>query len=164
MNVNKKSSENGIPEERVLFTLRGSVKKRLVTAAVFGLFLLMTLAGALILKSVNATVMGAGALILSFWPLADAFDRIAVSNLRIRYSKFSKFTAKTEDVPLDRLALCSETSDGKKIEMLFLTDDSKTPQSVRCLIFDKADENALLLTRLPCPKQEDLKHILESIK
>ena len=93
MNVNKKSSENGIPEERVLFTLRGSVKKRLVTAAVFGLFLLMTLAGALILKSVNVTVMGAGALILSFWPLADAFDRIAVSNLRIRYSKFSKFTA-----------------------------------------------------------------------
>lgn len=154
-------SDNGISGERLLFTIRGSKKRRIVTAAVFGLFILITLTGAFILKSASATVMGLGAMIMSFWPLTDAYDGIEVTNLRIRYSDFSKFTAKTEDVPLDRLALCSENSDGSKIELLFLIDDSKTPQSVRCLIFHKTDENAILLTQLPCAKQEDLKQILD---
>jgi hypothetical protein len=162
MILNRNRSKNDMPGERLLFTIRGSVKRRILTAAVFGFFTLITLTGAFVLKSVTVTVLGVGAMIMSFWPLTDAYNGIEVTNLRIRYSEFSKFTAKTEDVPLDRLALCSETSDGSKIELLFLIDDSKTPQSIRCLKFDKADENAILLTQLPCAKQEDLKQILET--
>ena len=107
-------------------------------------------------------MLGIGAMILSFWPLTDAYIPVEVTNLRIKYSEFSKRTAKTEDVPLDSLASCSETKDKRNIELLFVIDDSKTVQSIRCLTFSKADENAMLLTQLPCPRQEDLKQILES--
>jgi hypothetical protein len=87
---------------------------------------------------------------------------LEVTNLRIKYSEFSKRTAKTEDVPLDTLASCSETRDQPRIELLFVIGDTEAVQSIRCLTFSKADENAMLLTQLPCPRQEDLKQILES--
>ena len=97
---------------------------------------------------------------MSFWPLTDAYDRIEVTNMRIKYSDFRKMSAKTEDIPLDSLASCTEVMDTAKIELLFVIDDAKTLQSVRCLRFDKADENAVLLTQLPCPKHDELKQIL----
>lgn len=107
-------------------------------------------------------MLGIGAMILSFWPLTDAYIPVEVTNLRIKYSEFSKKTAKTEDVALGTLAACSETKDKRNIELLFVIDDSEAVQSIRSLTFSKADENAMLLTQLPCPRQEDLQRILES--
>ena len=163
MILNRNRSGDVMPGEKLLFAIRGSVKKRLVTAAIFGFFLLVTLSGVFVFKSITLSIFGIGALILSFWPLTDMYDRIEVTNYQLKCSNFSKMTAKTEDAPLDRLALCSETADKSKVELLFVIDDSKTIQSIRCLRFDKADENVLKLTQLPCPKQEDLKQILESV-
>lgn len=80
--------------------------------------------------------------------------------MRIKYSDFRKMTAKTEDIPLDSLASCTEVMDKSKIELLFVVDDKKTFQSVRYLQFDKTDENAVLLTHLPCPRREELREIL----
>lgn len=150
-----------LPGEQLLFTIRGSVKKRIVTAAIFAFFIFVSLGGIFVLKSINLLIMGVGAMIMSFWPLTDAYDRIEVTNLRIKYSEFSKKTAKTEDIPLDRLASCSEVTDKSKIELLFLIDDTKTLQSIRSLQFNKTDENVMMLTQLPCPRQEDLRQILE---
>ena len=159
MTAQKNNSRDCFQGEQVLFSIRGSVKKRTVTAAIFILFILVSLAGAFVLKSIYISLLGVSALILSFWPLTDAYVRIEVTDKRIKYSKFSKITAKTEDVPLNRLASCAESKDKSKIVLLYLSDDSKTPQSVRCLQFNMADENATLLTQLPCPKQEDLEQI-----
>ena len=150
-----------LPGEQLLFTIRGSVKKRIVTAAIFAFFIFVSLGGIFVLKSINLLIMGVGAMIMSFWPLTDAYDRIEVTNLRIKYSEFSKKTAKTEDIPLDRLASCSEVTGKSKIELLFLIDDTKSLQSIRSLQFNKTDENVMMLTQLPCPRQEDLKQILE---
>ena len=144
----------------MLFAIRGSSKKRIITAAIFTLFILVTLFGAFVLKSIYTSIMGVSALILAFWPLTDAFDRIVVTNIRIKYSNFSKMTARTEDIPLDRLASCTEEVDSSKIKLLFLIDDSKELHSIRYLLFDKADENAVMLKQLPCPKQDDLRQIL----
>ena len=155
-----KSKEGYFPEEQVQFAIRGSVKKRIVTAAVFALFILVSLAGIFVLKSIWITVLGLGALAMSVWPFTDAYERIEVTNMRIKRSKFSKMTAKTEDLPLDRLASCTEVPGESEIELLFVIDDENTFQSVRCLRFDKADENAMRLTQLPCPKREELKRIL----
>lgn len=98
---------------------------------------------------------------MAFWPLSDAYGRIEVTNFRIRYSNFAKITAKAEDVPLGKLALCRELVNAPKIELLFLVDDSKTLQSIRHIVFNKTDKNAMLLMQLPCPKQKDLEYILE---
>lgn len=160
MNIKRPIKEDYFQGEQVLFAIRGSVKKRIVTAAIFTLFILVSLAGIFILKNIWITVVGAGALLMSFWPLTDAYDRIEVTNMRIKYSDFSKMTAKTEDIPLDSLASCREVMDKAKIELLFVIDDAKSFQSVRCLRFDKADENAVLLTQLPCPRREELREIL----
>ncbi len=155
-------SKDALPGEHLLFTIRGSRKKRFITAAIFSFFLLLSLAGAFVFKSISISILGIGALDLSFWPLTDAYGRIEVTNLRIKYSDFSKKTAKTEDIPLDSLASCSEVMNESKIELLFLIDNSKTVSSIRRLQFSKTDENAVLLTQLPCPRQGDLKQILES--
>ena len=162
MTLHATRSVDTLPGEQLLFAIRGSVKKRTVTAAVFAFFILVTLWGIFILRSGTVSMLGIGAMILSFWPLTDAYVPVEVTNLRIKYSEFSKMTAKTEDLPLDTLASFSETKDKRNIELLFVIDDSKTVQSIRCLTFSKADENAMLLTQLPCPRQEDLKQILES--
>ena len=162
MTLHTTRSVDTLPGEHLLFAIRGSMKKRIITAAVFAFFILVTLVGIFVLRSITVSMLGIGAMILSFWPLTDAYVPVEVTNLRIKYSEFSKRTAKTEDVPLGTLALCSETRDQSHIELLFLIDDSKTEQSIRCLTFNKADENAMLLTQLPCPRQEDLKEILES--
>ena len=162
MPAQNSNSNDYYPGEQVLFTIRGNAKKRVITAAVFVLFVVVTILGLFVLKRVFTTVLGFGALLLSFWPLADAYERIEVTNMRIKRSGFSKKTAKTTDVPLDRLAACRETKDGTGIELLFLADDSKTLQSVMCLRFRKAEENALRLLELPCPKQEDLEQILDA--
>ena len=162
MTLHTTRSVDTLPGEQLLFAIRGSVKKRIVTAAVFAFFILVTFWGIFVLRSITVSMLGIGAMILSFWPLTDAYIPVEVTNLRIKYSEFSKRTAKTEDVPLDSLASCSETKDKRNIELLFVIDDSKTVQSIRCLTFSKADENAMLLTQLPCPRQEDLKQILES--
>ena len=162
MTLHTTRSVDTLPGEQLLFAIRGSVKKRIVTAAVFAFFILVTFWGIFVLRSITVSMLGIGAMILSFWPLTDAYVPVEVTNLRIKYSEFSKRTAKTEDVPLDSLASCSETKDKRNIELLFVIDDSKTVQSIRCLTFSKADENAMLLTQLPCPRQEDLKRILES--
>ena len=162
MTLHTTRSVDTLPGEQLLFAIRGSVKKRIVTAAVFAFFILVTFWGIFVLRSITVSMLGIGAMILSFWPLTDAYVPVEVTNLRIKYSEFSKRTAKTEDVPLDSLASCSETKDKRNIELLFVIDDSKTVQSIRCLTFSKADENAMLLTQLPCPRQEDLKQILES--
>ncbi len=127
---------------------------------IFVFFILVTLAGIFMLKSVYISVMGFGAMILAFWPFADAFDRIEVTDKRIKYSAFSKMTAKSEDIPLDALASCTEIMDGSVIELLFVIGDSRTLQSIRRLQFSSADENAILLTQLPCPKYEELRQIL----
>lgn len=148
--------------EQLQFIIRGSKKKRTVTAAIFTLFILVSLVGICVLKNIYISVMGAGALILSFWPLTDAYEYIEVTNMRIKRSKFSKITAKTKDIPLDRLATCTEAEDGSKIRLLFLIDDKKAFSSIGCLQFDKADENAMLLAQLPCPKQEELRQIINS--
>lgn len=148
--------------EQLQFIIRGSKKKRTVTAAIFTLFILVSLVGIFVLKNIYISVMGAGALILSFWPLTDAYEYIEVTNMRIKRSKFSKITAKTKDIPLDRLAACTEAEDGSKIRLLFLIDDKNTFSSIGCLQFDKADENAMLLAQLPCPKQEELRQIINS--
>ena len=160
MNIKRPIKDDYFPGEQVLFAIRGSVKKRKVTAAIFALFILVSLAGIFILKDIWIAVGGAGALLMSFWPLTDAYGRIEVTNMRIKYSDFSKMTAKTEDIPLDSLASCREVMDKAKIELLFVIDDAKSFQSVRCLRFDKADENAVLLTQLPCPRREELREIL----
>ena len=160
MNTKRPIKDDYFPGEQVLFAIRGSVKKRIVTAAIFALFILVSLAGIFILKHIWITVVGAGALLMSFWPLTDAYGRIEVTNMRIKYSDFSKMTAKTEDIPLDKLASCTEMMDKSKIGLLFVVDDKKTFQSVRCLQFDKSDENVMLLTHLPCPRQEELREIL----
>ena len=160
MNTKRPIKDDYFPGEQVLFAIRGSVKKRIVTAAIFALFILVSLAGIFIFKNIWITVGGAGALLMSFWPLTDAYGRIEVTNMRIKYSDFSKMTAKTEDIPLDSLASCREVMDKAKIELLFVIDDAKSFQSVRCLRFDKADENAVLLTQLPCPRREELREIL----
>ena len=162
MTLHTTRSVDTLPGEQLLFAIRGSVKKRIVTAAVFAFFILVTFWGIFVLRSITVSMLGIGAMILSFWPLTDAHIPVEVTNLRIKYSEFSKRTAKTEDVPLGTLALCSETRDQSHIELLFVIGDSKTEQSIRCLTFNKADENAMLLTQLPCPRQEDLKQILES--
>ena len=162
MTLHTTRSVDTLPGEHLLFAIRGSLKKRIITAAVFAFFILVTFWGIFVLRSITVSMLGIGAMILSFWPLTDAYIPVEVTNLRIKYSEFSKRTAKTEDVPLDTLALCSETKDKRNIELLFVIDDSKTVQSIRCLTFSKADENAMLLTQLPCPRQEDLKQILES--
>ena len=60
----------------------------------------------------------------------ELLENIEVTNLRMKRSKFSKMTAKTEDVPLDRLAACTEVEDGSKIRLLFLTDDEKAFSSI----------------------------------
>ena len=148
--------------EQLQFIIRGSKKKRTVTAAIFTLFILVSLVGIFVLKNIYISVMGAGALILSFWPLTDAYEYIEVTNMRIKRSKFSKITAKTKDIPLDRLAACTEAEDGSKIRLLFVIDDKNTFSSIGCLQFDKADENAMLLAQLPCPKQEELRQIINS--
>ena len=160
MNTKRPIKDDYFPGEQVLFAIRGSVKKRIVTAAIFALFILVSLAGIFILKNIWITVVGAGALLMSFWPLTDAYGRIEVTNMRIKYSDFSKMTAKSEDIPLNMLASCTEIMDKSKIELLFVIDDAKSFQSVRCLRFDKADENAVLLTQLPCPRREELREIL----
>ena len=162
MTLHTTRSVDTLPGEQLLFAIRGSVKKRIVTAAVFAFFILVTFWGIFVLRSITVSMLGIGAMILSFWPLTDAYVPVEVTNLRIKYSEFSKRTAKNEDVPLGTLALCSETRDQSHIELLFVIGDSKTEQSIRCLTFNKADENAMLLTQLPCPRQEDLKQILES--
>ena len=162
MTLHTTRSVDTLPGEHLLFAIRGSMKKRIITAAVFAFFILVTLVGIFVLRSITVSILGIGAMILSFWPLTDAYIPVEVTNLRIKYSEFSKRTAKTEDVPLDTLASCSGTKDKRNIELLFVIDDSKTVQSIRCLTFSKADENAMLLTQLPCPRQEDLKQILES--
>ena len=100
--------------------------------------------------------MGISASLMSFWPFTDAYERIEVTNLRIKRSEFSKKTAKTMDIPLDSLAFCTETEDGSKIELLFLLDDPAALQSVQILMFDRSDENATLLMQLPCPKRKEL--------
>lgn len=160
MNAKDLIKEGYFPEEQVLFAIRGSVKKRIVTAAVFALFVLLGLAGVFVFKNIWVSIMGAGALLIAFWPLTDAYGRIEVTNMRIKFSEFSKKTAKAEDLPLDRLASCTEVPGKSEIELLFVVDDENTFQSVRCLWFDKADENAMRLTQLPCPKREELKRIL----
>ena len=162
MTLHTTRSVDTLPGEHLLFAIRGSLKKRIITAAVFAFFILVTFWGIFVLRSITVSMLGIGAMILSFWPLTDAYIPVEVTNLRIKYSEFSKRTAKTEDVPLDTLASCSGTKDKRNIELLFVIDDSKTVQSIRCLTFSKADENAMLLTQLPCPRQEDLKEILES--
>ena len=162
MTLHTTRSVDTLPGEQLLFAIRGSVKKRIVTAAVFAFFILVTFWGIFVLRSITVSMLGIGAMILSFWPLTDAYVPVEVTNLRIKYSEFSKRTAKTEDIPLGTLASCSGTKDKRNIELLFVIDDSKTVQSIRCLTFSKADENAMLLTQLPCPRQEDLKQILES--
>ena len=162
MNIKRPIKDDYFPGEQVLFAIRGSVKKRKVTAAIFALFILVSLAGLFILKNIWITVGGAGALLMSFWPLTDAYEYIEVTNMRIKRSKFSKITAKTKDIPLDRLAACTEAEDGSKIRLLFLIDDKNTFSSIGCLQFDKADENAMLLAQLPCPKQEELRQIINS--
>ena len=162
MTLHTTRSVDTLPGEHLLFAIRGSLKKRIITAAVFAFFILVTFWGIFVLRSITVSMLGIGAMILSFWPLTDAYVPVEVTNLRIKYSEFSKRTAKNEDVPLGTLALCSETRDQSHIELLFVIGDSKTEQSIRCLTFNKADENAMLLTQLPCPRQEDLKQILES--
>ena len=154
------NSNDYYPGEQLLFTIRQRAKKRMITAAIFSLFVLVTLAGILVVKNLFMSVIGAAALIMAFWPLADAYERMEVTNMRIKRSEFSKKTSKTTDIPLDRLAACRETSDGSEIELLFFIGDSITWQSLRCLRFNKADENAMLLTQLPCPMQEDLERVL----
>ena len=162
MTLHTTRSVDTLPGEQLLFAIRGSVKKRIVTAAVFAFFILVTFWGIFVLRSITVSMLGIGAMILSFWPLTDAYIPVEVTNLRIKYSEFSKRTAKTEDVPLDTLASCSGTKDKRNIELLFVIGDSEAVQSIRCLTFSKADENVMLLTQLPCPRQEDLKQILES--
>ena len=162
MTFNTIRSPYDLPEEHLLFAIRGSVKKRIITAAVFAFSILVTLGGIFVLRSITVSILGIGAMDLSFWPLTDAYVPVEVTNLRIKYSEFSKKTAKTEDVPLGTLASCSETRDQSHIELLFVIGDSEAVQSIRCLTFSKADENAMLLTQLPCPRQEELKQILES--
>ena len=160
MIIHKSNPRDYHSGEQMLFTIRGSVKKRIITAAIFTLFILVSLAGIFVLKSIWITVLGLGALAMSVWPFTDAYERIEVTNMRIKRSKFSKMTAKTEDLPLDRLAACTEVEDGSKIRLLFLTDDEKAFSSIGCMQFDKADENVVLLTQLPCPKREELRQIL----
>ena len=162
MTENKNDSNDYYPGEQVLFTIRGSANKRVITAALFVFFILVLFAGIFILKNIFVSVLGAGALIMSFWPLTDAYERMEVTNIRIKRSGFSKKTAKAQDVHLDRLASCRETKDGSGIELLFLIDDLKTIQSIGSQRFNKADENAMMLTQLPCPKQEDLRQILNA--
>ena len=162
MTLHTTRSVDTLPGEQLLFAIRGSVKKRIVTAAVFAFFILVTFWGIFVLRSITVSMLGIGAMILSFWPLTDAYVPVEVTNLRIKYSEFSKRTAKTEDIPLGTLASCSGTKDKRNIELLFVIGDSEAVQSIRCLTFSKADENVMLLTQLPCPRQEDLKQILES--
>ena len=147
--------KNDMPGEHSLFTIRGSLKKRIVTTAIFAFFMLMIFAG-IYLRNIYIFVMGISASLMSFWPFTDAYERIEVTNLRIKRSEFSKKTAKTMDIPLDSLAFCTETEDGSKIELLFLLDDPAASQSVQILMFDKNDENATLLMQLPCPKRKEL--------
>ena len=162
MTENKNDSNDYYPGEQVLFTIRSSAKKRMITSAIFALFILVIIAGILVFKSLFVSLIGAAALSLAFWPLTDAYERMEVTNIRIKRSGFSKKTAKAQDVPLDRLASCRETKDGSGIELLFLIDDLKTIQSIGSQRFNKADENAMMLTQLPCPKQEDLRQILNA--
>lgn len=160
MTVHKNDPADRFEGEQTLFAVRAGAKRRIVTALIFVFFTLVTLAGIFLLKSVYISVMGFGAMILAFWPFADAFDRIEVTDKRIKYSAFSKMTAKAEDIPLDELASCTEIMDGSVIELLFVVDGSLTLQSIRRLQFSTADENAILLTQLPCPKYEELRQIL----
>lgn len=155
------NSGDYMPGEKVLFIIHESTKKRIVTTVVFATLVLICLAGIFIFKNIDMSIAAGGGLIMAFWPLSDAYGRIEVTNFRIRYSNFAKITAKAEDVPLDKLALCRELVNAPKIELLFLVDDSKTLQSIRHIVFNKADKNAKLLMQLPCPKQKDLEYILE---
>ncbi|MBQ2311430.1 MAG: hypothetical protein II185_02615, partial [Firmicutes bacterium] len=150
MTENKNDSNDYYPGEQVLFTIRGSANKRVITAAIFALFILVIIAGILVFKSLFVSLIGAAALSLAFWPLSDAYERIEVTNIRIKRSDFAKKTSKAEDIMLDQLASCRETKDGSGIELLFLIDDLKTIQSIGCQRFNKADENAMMLTQLPC--------------
>ncbi|MBO4862654.1 MAG: hypothetical protein J5535_07145 [Firmicutes bacterium] len=52
------------------------MKKRLITAAIFAFFILVSLAGILVLKILYVAVIGLAALIMTFWPLSDACDSI----------------------------------------------------------------------------------------
>jgi hypothetical protein len=158
--MEENDSKDYYPGEQLLFTIRASAKKRMITSAIFALFILVTLAGILVVKNLFMSVVGAAALIMAFWPLADAYDPMEVTNMRIKRSEFSKKTSKVTDIWLDRLAACRETEDGSEIELLFFIDDAKTWQSVRCLRLNKAGENVMLLTQLPCPMQEDLEQVL----
>ena len=115
MTLHTTRSVDTLPGEHLLFAIRGSLKKRIITAAVFAFFILVTFWGIFVLRSITVSMLGIGAMILSFWPLTDAYIPVEVTNLRIKYSEFSKRTAKTEDVPLDSLASCSETKDKRNI-------------------------------------------------
>ena len=162
MTENKNDSNDYYPGEQVLFTIRGSANKRVITAAIFALFILVIIAGILVFKSLFVSLIGAAALSLAFWPLSDAYERIEVTNIRIKRSDFAKKTSKAEDIMLDQLALCRETEDGSGIELLFFIDDSGTTQSLRCLRLNKTGENVMLLKQLPCPRQEQYEQILNA--
>ena len=160
MTAENNDSKDYYPGEQIQFTIRASAKKRMITTAIFTLIILVIIAGIFFFKNLYIPFIGAAALILVFWPLADAYERIEVTNMRIKRSEFIKKTSKFVDIPLDRLALCRETSDGSEIELLFFIDDLKTSHSLRCLRLNKADENAILLKQLPCPMQADLEQFL----
>lgn len=147
--------------EQIQFIIRGSKKRRIVTTVLFTLSILESLVGIFVLKNIYISVKWAGTLIILFWPLKDAYNYIEVTNMRIKHSTFSKITEKTKDIPLDRLAAYTEAENGSKIRLLFLIDDKKAFSSIRYLQFDKADENVMLLTQLPFPKQEEFRQILD---
>ncbi len=162
MTTHNSDTKEYYPDEQVLFTIRSSAKKRMITSAIFAMFILVIIAGILVFNSLFVSLIGAAALSLAFWPLSDAYERIEVTNIRIKRSDFAKKTSKAEDIMLDQLASCRETKDGSEIELLFLIEDLKTIKSIGCQRFNKADENAMMLTQLPCPKQEDLRPILNA--
>ena len=103
MTTHNSDTKEYYPDEQVLFTIRSSAKKRMITSAIFALFILVIIAGILVFKNLFVSLIGAASLTLAFWPLSDAYERIEVTNIRIKRSDFAKKTSKAEDIMLDQL-------------------------------------------------------------
>ena len=170
-----KNPKSYMPEERFLFTICGSWKRKIVTTVIFISFVIASLAAMFVAKDLWLLIGGIGGMLITFWPMSDAYEHIEITNMRIIRSKFSKITAKTSDISLNDLAECRMSEDGKRIEMIFLLgrqqgdstlqdDDSYVTYKIGNFFFNKTDKNALRVLELPCPKKNEWEQVVASYR
>ena len=53
MTTHNSDTKEYYPDEQVLFTIRSSAKKRMITSAIFALFILVIIAGILVFKNLS---------------------------------------------------------------------------------------------------------------